>query len=163
LAWSHDDKYIYASEHESQVNLFRYDTTALDVSIVQKKAGLFAQESADGKKLKFIDYERDGLIERDLVSGEEVVVSNSIVGLTQLAPGQLRLNAEKTGILAIANNGSQRQLNYYPFLIKDGPYQKIMDLPEYSQVTHINDHGDKILLLQTKPPSGDIMKIEFRK
>jgi Tol biopolymer transport system component len=163
LAWSHDDKYIYASEHEAQINLFRYDTEKLDVSIVQKKAGLFAQESADGKKLKFIDYERDGLIERDLTSGEETVLSNSIQGLTQLAPGQLRLNAEKTGILAIANNGTQRQLNYYPFANKTTLYQKIMDLPEQSWVTHISDHGDKILLLQSKPPSGDIMKIEFRK
>lgn len=162
LAWSHDDKYIYASEHEAQVNLFRYDTKTLDVSIVQKKAGLFAQESADGKKLKFIDYERDGLIERDLTSGAETVLNNSIQGLNQLAPGQLRLNADKTGVLAISNNGTQRQLNYYPFANKTTLYQKIMDLPDQSWVTHINDRGDKILLLQTKPPSGDIMKIQFR-
>ncbi|RYG01637.1 MAG: hypothetical protein EOO07_33935 [Chitinophagaceae bacterium] len=163
LSWSRDNNYIYVSEHEAQVNLFRYNVSNLEFSVVAKNAGLFARESMDGKKLVYVDYDSGGLIEYELVNKSSASLGSLIENLAALSPGQFRLSKDWTAMYVLRNDHNTPHL-LSKSLMPTGTRSDIrtIELPELAWVTDINNTGTQILFLQHKPPSGDIMKIELR-
>ncbi len=161
LTWSQDDKSIYISEHNKQVNIYQYDSTTLEPKLIQTHAGLFAQESADGESLTFVDYKAGGLINKNLTTGKITLLNSSIANLTSLYPGLLETIEQS--IFVVESDGTARKIQGYS---RENDEQEpsgtlLMALPDSSQVTDFNIDGSKAILSKSSPPEGDIMTIKL--
>ncbi len=161
LTWSQDDKSIYISEHNKQVNIYQYNSTTLEPKLIQTHAGLFAQESADGEKLTLVDYKAGGLINKNLTTGKITKLNNSIANLESLSPGVLETIEQS--IFVVESNGAARKIQKYS---RENDEQKtsgtlLMALPDSSRVTDFNLDGSKAIFSKNSPPEGDIMTIKL--
>tara|TARA_R110000737_G_scaffold3578_2_gene12133 strand:- start:3816 stop:5942 length:2127 start_codon:yes stop_codon:yes gene_type:complete len=160
LAWSQDDNSIFISEHKGQVNIYQYDRQTLQATLIQKRAGLFAQQDHDGENLMLIDYKMNGLINKNTINQQKVLLNNSISNLLSLIPGELKVVGDS--ILSVKQEGPLRKLLQYT--IKNDTDNKgrwLMDLPNWSMVTDYNNEGNKAIFAVREPPQGDIMKVIF--
>ncbi len=160
LAWSHDDNSIFISEHKGQVNIYQYDRQTLKAELMQKKSGLYSRQDPDGKNLMLIDYKMNGLINKNTVTQQKVLLNNSISNLFSLIPGELKVVGDS--ILSVQKEGPSRALLQYP--IKNETNNKgkwLMDLPNWSRVTDYNNEGNKAIFTVRELPQGDIMKVIF--
>jgi len=159
LAWSRDDKSLYISEHKGQVNIYQYGRDTLQPSLIQQRAGLFAQESNDGKTLTLFDYNVGGLINRDMINNDIKQFNNAISNLSYLAPGQLKVIG--SSIFTVKHDGPLRQLQKYPLMntADNDEGTLLMKLPNGSSVTDFNTKGTQAIFTSSTSPHGDIMKI----
>lgn len=147
------------SEHLTHVNLYRYSRHTLEHVLIQQHAGLFAQESEDGKYLRFIDFAQESLVNRELVTGVGKTLRTNIENLKELMPGELRLSDDEQQVFAVAKEGSKRLLKAYS-LYSSEP-KTLMGLPDNVIVSDINGAGDEVLFVMNPAFSGDIMKLDF--
>lgn len=161
LAWSNDDKNIYISEHNKHVNIYKYDSETLMPTLIQQRAGLFAQESANSEKLMLIDYQVGGLINKNLMNGKVSHFKSSIANLEDLRPGELKVVGNS--VLSVIKDGANRQLQRNSIDIDNNePFSEIlMDLPNWSRVSDFSADGSKVLYFKTSSPEGDIMSIQL--
>jgi len=159
LAWSRDDKSLYISEHKGQVNIYQYGRETLQPRLIQQRAGLFAQESIDGKTLTLFDYNVGGLINRDMINNDTKQFNNAISNLSYLAPGQLKVIG--SSIFTVKHDGPLRQLQKYPLMntVDNDEGTLLMTLPNGSSVTDFNTKGTQAIFTSSTSPQGDIMKI----
>jgi DNA-binding winged helix-turn-helix (wHTH) protein len=160
LAWSLDDKTIYASEHQAEINLFNYDAETLKLSLFAEKSGLYVK-AVDEKALIYIDYKRHALVERNLISQQEKILHDTIPELMDLSPGRIKLNKTNDGFYTACQIEWVNKTCFYslsatnssPVVVSDTPYWHFFDITE---------DGEKILAADVKPSSGDIMKMQLR-
>ncbi|MBA6232472.1 MULTISPECIES: winged helix-turn-helix domain-containing protein [unclassified Colwellia] len=163
LAWSKNDESLYISEHKGQVNIYEYDRETLQPKLIQKKAGLFAQQSLDSESLTLVDYEFGGVIKLNLITKEITPFNNSIENLINLKPGQLKV--VKQSIMTAQSDGPIRKIHKYPLTnneignTKNSGSTLLMTLPNWSRITDFNTDGMKALFTTSPIPQGDIMKI----
>ncbi|PKG82117.1 hypothetical protein CXF85_14540 [Colwellia sp. 75C3] len=161
LAWSKDDSSIYISEHVKHVNIYQYDRSTLESTLIQPNAGLFAQESSDGDKLTLIDYKVGGLIIKDVIHDKTTSLIHSITHLDSLVPGELKV-IDQT-VYTIIKNGPSRKIQQV--LIGNDEQisssKLLMTLPNWSRVTDFNVDGSKAIFFKTDPPEGDIMRAQL--
>ncbi|NQZ82436.1 MAG: winged helix-turn-helix domain-containing protein [Colwellia sp.] len=159
LAWSANDKSLYISEHRGDVNIYRYDWDSLKPTLIQKRAGLFAEENTDSKSLVLIDYELGGLVNKSLIDEDTKLLNNSIMGLESLIPGQLKVVGQS--IFALQKDGSTRELQQYSLENIDGEHSGkfLMNLPDKSSVTDFNIDGSKAIFTYRAQAQGDIMRV----
>lgn len=163
LNWSRDDTYIYAVDYTNPTPvLTRYDTYNMTATRIQENAGLFAQESTDGSSIKFIDYEKNALVEREIATQKDKTLINFDIKLREVLVGRMRLDATETSLFLIQQNRDIHQLWQYPLQSQDSKPRKLMDLPKDTWVTYINNQGTKVFSEKHMPQTGDIMKIELR-
>ena len=152
LSFSQDEQRIYVSERRGQTNIYQYDRVNLTSTLLQEKAGLFAHESNDNQSIMLMDYQYQGIIKRDLVSGEITPLTNTVKNISRLVPGQLRIIDD--AILAMNINESQRQLYQYPLTLstelKTNHTSLLLTLPQGARLTDINYGGEQV----TFPPEG---------
>lgn len=170
LAWSQDDKSIYISEHQTSVNLYVYDRKTLTAKPIRMNAGLFAQESADGENLLYIDYAKKALIERNLSSDQETIRSREISDLPTFFPGQIVLR--KNNIVTINKEAGKLSLRHYP-LSPFHPsayntdtrekYSNLDKIPLHSAwVSNLSPDLKSALIIKRRTPTGGVMKIELK-
>jgi Tol biopolymer transport system component len=160
LAWSLDDKSIYASEHQAKVNLYNYDATTLQPSLFASESGLYVK-ALDGNRLIYVDYTRHALIERNLTTQQEKILHNTIPDLMVLSPGGMKLNKTNDGFYTACQVEWVNKTCFYslasanssPVVVSDTPYWQFLDITE---------DGEAILAADVKPSSGDIMKMQLR-
>jgi len=159
LAWSKDDKSLYISEHKNQVNIYQYDFETLIPELLQKKAGLFAQESHDGTALYLVDYTYNGLIQKNFHNEKILELNNSINSLQQLMPGQIKVVGQN--IIAVKYDSSSTQLFKYSLENNnhDKSSQKLMTLPKRARVSDFSIEGKRVIFTLKEPPQGDIMQV----
>lgn len=160
LDWGFDDKTIYVSEHEAQVNLFAYDTATLTPQLFAPKAGLYVKD-IDGKKLMYIDYSRHALIERNLVTQQEKILHDTILNLSWLAPGLIHLNKSNDGFFAECEMDGRNQLCAYSLASPHGAPASAKIMPYRMWVNDVAD-DERVLVNEFKPASGDIMRMQLR-
>lgn len=161
LGWSPDDKNIYVKDYNNNVPvLSRYDSQTLTRTIIQKNAGLFAQESDDGKTLTFVDFTKNALIERTLATGQDQVLIKPDFKLDEIWTGRLRLNTTKTSMFVVKQHQDVHQLWQYSLIGNDR--RKLVDLPKHTNATYISEDGTQIYYDEEMPATGNIMKIELK-
>jgi hypothetical protein len=172
VSWSNNDQFLYVADYNDNRNtLMRYNSQTLEVMETQTAAQLTAQrliahESVDGHSLTVVDYKTEALIERNLTTGEDIVLIEKILQLQNISGGQARIDAKGESMLTIARNQETHQLFQYPFRKDGDKYSSpipLTKLPTDINVTYINGDGTKLLYEKLMPPSGDIMKIELAK
>jgi hypothetical protein len=161
LAWSQNDEILYVSEHKGQVNIYQYDRHTLQPTLIQKNAGLFAQQSSDETNLMLIDYKSNGLIKKSLINNDHTLLNNAIANLSLLMPGELEIVGQS--IMTVKKEGTKRQLQQYPIVAqKDNDESEwLMDLPDGANVNDYNIDGTKAIFTYGDKPQGDIMKVVF--
>jgi len=165
LSWSTNDESLFISEHKENVNIYQYDRETLQPKLIQKKAGLFAEQSSDSETLTLVDYKFGGVIKLNLINREILPLNNSIASLIDLLPGELKV--VKQSIMAVKKDGSKRQVHSYPLFnseinsMNKSDKTFLMDLPDWSYITDFNSNGTKALFTTRAAPQGDIMKIEI--
>jgi Tol biopolymer transport system component len=165
LAWSTNDENLFISEHKGQVNIYQYDRETLQPKLIQKKAGLFAQQSPDSETITLVDYNFGGVIKMNLITKEITQLNNSIENLTNLVPGQLKII--KQSIMTVKNDGAIREIHKYPLINKEidnnvkNESTLLMTLPSWSRITDFNINGTKALFTTRSSPQGDIMRIRL--
>jgi DNA-binding winged helix-turn-helix (wHTH) protein/Tol biopolymer transport system component len=156
LAWSEDGDNLYVSEHKRQINIYRYDASTLQPTLIQKRAGLYARESIDGQFLTFLDYKYLGLISKDLKTGEEIKLSH-MENLDFLVPGQLVVVDNSI----VRSNYVQGQTYLYQYPLMKGEYPPVRldfaNLPASSSITDISKNGEKVVFTKQTPSQGNIM------
>ena len=160
LGWSYDDKSIYASEHQAEINLFNYDVKTLKPLLFAEKSGLYVK-ALDEKTLIYVDYKRHGLVERNLITQQEKILHDTIPGLMDFSPGRIKLNRTNDGFYTACQIEwvnktclySLSATNSSPVVVSDTPYWHLFDITE---------DGETILAQDDKPSSGDIMKMQLR-
>lgn len=163
LSWSDDDKYIYVKDYNNNMPvLSRYDSQTLERKEIQKNAGLFAQETNEGKALTFIDFEKNALVERTLATMEDRLLLSADFRLDEIWTGRLRLNTTHTAMLVIKQQQNTHQLWQYPLTTSEGQAHKLMDLPKSIQATYISSDGTEVYYDKEMPSTGNIMKIELK-
>jgi hypothetical protein len=114
---------------------------------VQEKAGLFIHESINNQSVMLMDYQYQGIIKRDLVSGNITPLTNAIKNISRLVPGQLRIVDDT--ILAMNTNESLPQLYQYPLTagaeLKTNQENLLLTLPEGAWLNDINYSGDQVM------------------
>lgn len=172
VSWSNDDQYLYVADFNDNRNkLMRYNSHTFEAMEIQTAAQLIAQrliahESADGHSLTFADYKTEALIERNLTTGEDIVLIEKIPQLQYISAGQTRIDARGESMLAIVHNQETHQLFQYPFKKNAHNFSSSIKPTNFSaddNVTYINGDGTKLLYEKLMPPSGDIMKVELVK
>jgi len=147
LSFSQDEQVIYVSERRGQVDIYEYDRVSLNSTLVQEKAGLFIHESINNQSVMLMDYQYQGIIKRDLVSGNITPLTNAIKNISHLVPGQLRIVDDT--ILAMNNNESLPQLYQYPLTagaeLKTNQENLLLTLPEGAWLNDINYSGDQVM------------------
>lgn len=182
LSFSQDEQKIYVSERRGQVNVYQYDRESLSSTLVQEKAGLIANASKDNQSVMLMDYQYQGIIKRDLVSGEITPLTNSIKNISHLVPGQLKVVGDT--VLAMNIYNSQRQLYQYPLTpsaelnteqahllltlpegvwLTDYNYsgEQVGYTPEASWLTDISYSGEQVIFTRNVQSQGNIMKIKL--
>lgn len=161
LAWSVNDENIYISEHKEQVNIYLYDRHTLQPTLIQKRAGLFAQESNDATGVTLVDYNVGGLINKKLNTEQKTLLNNSIENLISLIPGEFKVI--NSSIFAVNHDGSLSSLIQYPLVEKTAKVKGkwLMDLPKGALVSDFNLNGTKAIFTHKGLVQGDIMKIIF--
>ena len=160
LAWSYDDKTIYVSEHQAEVNLFSYDEATLEQSLFAEKSGLYVK-ALDENNLVYVDYKRHGLVERNFITQQEKVLHDTIPDLTSLSPGGIKLGKNNDGFYTSCQIEWVHKTCFYslsenkslPVVVSDTPYWHFSDITE---------DGGKVLAADVKPSSGDIMRMQLR-
>ncbi|HOY22208.1 MAG TPA: winged helix-turn-helix domain-containing protein [Cellvibrio sp.] len=160
LAWSFDDKSIYASEHQAEINLFNYDANTLKPSLFAEKSGLYVK-SFNEKTLIYVDYKRHALVERNLITQQEKILHDTIPELASLSPGKIKLTKANDGFYTSCQIEwvnktclySLSSTNSSPIVVSDTPFWGLFDITE---------DGETILAEDIKPSSGDIMKMQLR-
>lgn len=160
LAWSLDNNTIYASEHQTKINLFSYDAKTLTQSLFADNSGLYVKE-LDGKKIVYIDYNRHALVEKNLVTQQEKILHDTIPTLSFLYPGKIKFNRAKDGFYAGCQIDWRDKICFYPLSATNSSPVAVSDIP-YWQLLDISEDGERILAQDSKPPSGDIMKMQLR-
>lgn len=172
VSWSNNDQFLYVADfNDNKHKLMRYNSQTLEAMEIPTAAQLMAQrliahESADGHSLTVVDYKTEALIERNLTTGEGIVLIEKIPQLQNISEGQVRIDAKGESLLTIVHNQEAHQLFQYPFKKNATKYNspiKLTNLPTDNNVTYINGDGTKLLYEKLMPPSGDIMKIELAK
>jgi hypothetical protein len=172
VSWSNNDQFLYVADFNDNTNtLMRYDSQTLEVMEIQTALRLIAQrlvahESADGHSLTVVDYKTKALIERNLTTGEDIVLIEQIPQLQNISEGQVRVDAKRESMLTIVRNQEMHQLFQYPFKKVGDKYSNpipLTKLPTDNNVTYINRDGTKLLYEKLMPSSGDILKIELGK
>lgn len=161
LAWSQDDKTIYVSEHEAEVNLYRYDAESLTVTLFANNAGLYVQDS-NGQHIIYVDYLRHGLVERNVADQQERVLHNTIPNLSYLSPGMLKVNKDKNLFYALCDAPGPGQICSYSLSASNSSPLILKTLAYDMWLNDISMDGEKLLVTRMRPPSGDIMKMQFR-
>lgn len=165
VSWSNNDQFLYVADFNDNRNkLMRYNSQTLETMEIQTAARLIAHESVDGHSLIFVDYKTEALIERNLTTGEDIVLIEKIPQLQNISEGQARIDAKGESMLTIVRNQDTHQLFQNPFKKNANKYSgpiKLTNLPTDNNVTYINGDGTKLLYEKLMPPSGDIMKIEL--
>jgi DNA-binding winged helix-turn-helix (wHTH) protein len=164
LAWGVNDEQIFISEHKRHVNIYQYNSSSLESSLIQKEAGLFAKQNVDGQTLTLVDYKLAGVTNLNLINGQLTPQNNAIPSLTDLVPGQLRVVDES--IISVKVEGPKRKVYSYPLINRELKGKAIserllMNLPNWAYITDFNAYGTKALFNTRIPPQGDIMKIAF--
>lgn len=160
LAWSNDDNTIYVSEHQAEINLFRYDTKTLTQSLFAKKAGLYVK-AIDNNTVAYVDYDRHALVERNLLTSQEKILHDIFTPLLALPPGKFKLNAQNNGVYAGCQIEWHDKICFYPFTNNNNSPVVVSEIP-YWQFFDISKDGGTILVENQKPPYGDIMKIQLK-
>lgn len=160
LAWSLDDKIIYASEHEAEINLFNYDAITLKQSLFAEKSGLYVKD-LDGKKVVYIDYTRHALVERNLETKQERILHDAISDLMALAPRKITLNKTNDGFYTSCQIEWVHKTCFYPLSGTNSAPVAVNNIPFWS-VFDIAEDGQTFLIMGAKPSSGDIMKMQLR-
>jgi DNA-binding winged helix-turn-helix (wHTH) protein/Tol biopolymer transport system component len=161
LAWSKDDNFIFLSEHIRQVNLYQYDRETLTPSLIQESAGLAVKTSDDEKRIIFVDYLHQGLVEKNLVSGQLTQLATPIANLNALMPGELKINEQSVFFIKKKNNNvSIVQLPLNPQSEIITPVTNI-DLAENVNISDISQDGSKLVYSNNGNPQGRIMKIQL--
>jgi DNA-binding winged helix-turn-helix (wHTH) protein len=160
LAWSQDDKTIYVSEHQAEVNLFSYDKKTLTPSLFASKSGLYVKD-LDGKSVIYVDYNRQALVERNLVTRHETILHDTIPTLLSMMPDKIRVNNTNDGFYAGCQIDWQDKICFYSLSATNSPPVAVSDIP-YWQLFNITADGETMLVEDTKPSSGDIMKMQLR-
>ncbi|MFO1390084.1 winged helix-turn-helix domain-containing protein [Cellvibrio sp.] len=160
LAWSYDDKNIYASEHQTVVNLFNYDSVTLMQSLFAEKSGLYVK-ALDDTSLIYVDYQRHALVERNLKTHQENVLHDAIPDLLDLVPGKIKLNKVNDGFYS----SCQVERAYKTCLFSLSATKKdpvvVSNISRW-QMYDITEDGETMLVEDVKPSSGDIMKMQLR-
>ncbi|WP_370980956.1 winged helix-turn-helix domain-containing protein [Agaribacterium sp. ZY112] len=164
LRWSQDQQHIYISEHQSKVVLYRFNIELNEQQIIKESAGLFTQESDDGKSLYFIDYSEQALVQRK--DNKDQVISRKIRNLKWLRPGQaavfdkeLRVYYPYKGRLYSDNY----QLSTEPEQQNDQQGLVIHQYaPENSWVSWIDPSNADIYLNVQRMPQGSIQEIRLK-
>lgn len=161
LAWSKDDNFIFLSEHIRQVNLYQYDRETLTPILIQESAGLAVKTSDDEKSIIFVDYLHQGLVEKNLVSGQLTQLATPIANLNALMPGELKINEQSVFFIKKKNNNvSIVQLPLNPQSKIITPVTNI-DLAENVNISDISQDGSKLVYSNNDNPQGRIMKIQL--
>ncbi|GGY77069.1 hypothetical protein GCM10011613_21980 [Cellvibrio zantedeschiae] len=160
LGWSNDDRVIYASEHEAEINLFNYDAITLKQSLFAEKSGLYVKD-LDGRRVVYVDYARHALVERDLETKQEKILHDKISDLTALAPRKITLNKTNDGFYTSCQIEWAHKTCFYSLSVANGSPVFVSDIP-FWKVFDIAEDGEKLLVMDTKPSSGDIMKMQLR-
>ena len=163
LSWSHDEQSIYISEHRVQVNIYQYDSQTLTETLIQNHAGLFATQSSDAQHFMLADYQYNGIINKNITSGEIIPLNNTIEGLTYLIPGELKVIGQS--IFTVKTDHEKSQVYRYPLTNNTLKPQStwLMDLPKNSIVSDFNNNGNQVIFSLTSAPQGGIMQVnEYR-
>jgi hypothetical protein len=160
LAWSHDNKYIYASELWNDNNLIKFNMSTLEPEHVRKNSGLIAIDSADDNSLITFDYALNKFIK---------ITDNSIIPLTKVipnaksvAPGQVVM--KEASVIIAERNDSKLSVYEYPFKsAKDATLQKLNFDDNHSWVFAMDPLNQKILAAKDKKFNSKIMfmKLSF--
>jgi DNA-binding winged helix-turn-helix (wHTH) protein/Tol biopolymer transport system component len=160
LAWSFDDKSIYASEHQAEINLFNYDAETLKPVLFADKSGLYVK-ALDDKTLIYVDYKRHALVERNLITQKEKILHDTIPELMNLSPGRIKLNKTNDGFYTACQTEWVNKTCFYSFSATNSTPVVVSDTPPW-HFFDITEDGETILAADEKPPSGDIMKMQLR-
>lgn len=160
LAWSFDDKSIYASEHQAEINLFNYDAKILRQSLFAEKSGLYVK-SLDEKTLIYVDYTRHALVERNLITQQEKILHDTIPELASLSPGKIKLTKANDGFYTSCQIEWVNKTCLYSLSSTNGSPVVVSNTPFWSFFDILED-GETILAEDIKPSSGDIMKMQLR-
>lgn len=160
LAWSHDDRIIYASEHEAEINLFQFDSTTLKQILFAEKSGLYVKP-VDETSLIYVDYTRHALVERNLATKQEKILHDAIPDLPDLLPGNIKLNTVNDGFYS---NCQIEWVNKTCFFSLSAPNSAPIFVSNINrwQMLDITENGETMLTEDVKPSSGDIMKMQLR-
>jgi DNA-binding winged helix-turn-helix (wHTH) protein len=161
LAWSYDDTALYVSEHQTAVNLFRYDAATLTPALLAEKSGLYVKD-LDGKNLVYVDYTRHAMVEKNLVTHEEKILHDNIPNLANLNPGMIKLNKNNDGFYVARDVEGQHQIWLYSFTASNSKPVKVKDLPSGLWVVNIAEDGESFMATEPKLFSGDIMKMQIK-
>jgi len=161
LAWSKDDNFIFLSEHIKQVNLYQYDRETLTPSIIQESAGLAVKTSDNQKSIIFVDYLHQGLVEKNLESGQLTKLTAPIANLDALMPGELKINEQS--VFFIKKNNNKVSLVQLPLNPKNGTKTTVtnIDLSENVNISDISQDGSELVYSNKGNQQGRIMKIQL--
>jgi DNA-binding winged helix-turn-helix (wHTH) protein/Tol biopolymer transport system component len=163
LAWSANDESLFISEHKENVNIYQYNRETLQPKLIQKQAGLFAEQSPDRETLTLVDYKFGGAIKLNLLNREITPLNNSIENLHDLLPGQLKVVNQS--IMSVKIEGPTRAIYKYPLISnkinnsETNDKIRLMDLPNWAYITDFNVDGTQALFTTRAAPQGDIMKV----
>jgi len=160
LAWSYDDKTIYASEHEAEVNLFQYDALTLKQTLFAEKSGLYVK-AVNETTLVYVDYIRHALVERNLTTKQEKVLHDTIPELMELSPGKIKLNRTNDGFYSNCQIEWVNKTCLFLLSASNSSPAFVSNVNRW-QMLDITEEGETMLTEDVKPPSGDIMKMQLR-
>lgn len=161
LAWSRDNKTLYVSEHEAEVNLYTYDLESLTETVFAKDAGLYVDEW-DDQYLVYVDYARHGLVKRNSLTQQEELLHNKIPNLYSLFPGSIEVDKDQKQFYAQCDVDWLRKLCAFSLSTIDSPPKVLKSLSYELHLNDISTDGEKVLVTHMKPPSGDIMRMQIR-
>lgn len=181
LAWSPDDKFIYVIEYDKQVNLYQYNSETLADILVQEFAGIFTQPSSDGQSIRYVDYKKNALVEKQLTSGATEIISMIDGNLNHLRPGKFQVTSQ--GLIFVQHYDGRSELMRQPLIIsakqpmtdKENSHivstnklnimtekaSKLIELPRFIRVQDISKDGTKILFSKEVKQQGGIMRMQL--
>jgi len=162
LAWSKDEQSIYISEHHQQVNLYQYDRSTLSATIIQKFAGLSVNVSESGDSIVFVDYQHQGLVEKNLITGQITKGVTPIDNLDNLMPGELKITENAMFFLRKSKEKTTLMQQDLTLESNSSALTELITITESISVSDIGKSGDKLLYFQFDKPQGGIMKLKLK-
>ena len=163
LNWSNDDESIYVVDiKNNEKKLLRMNSQTLDITEVQDRAGLYAEEFDDGKSLIFYDFDKNNFVKRNLISGDDKPLTGAI-NQTQLDYHVHRIDTKNESLLTVYHDQQTYQLRQYLLnaTTENSPNILFNMRPETEQLTYINNTGAKVLINRVIAAEGDMLKLEL--
>ena len=162
LAWSIDDQFVYASEYLNEKTLHRYHKDTFESKLIKKNSGLIVQENISGKSLITFDFSTNTFIEIDLHTGNYKSVSQAILPLSKLAPGQVML--KNNSVTATQYKNKEMKIYQYPFDGKQKATESNRDyIKKYTHSYSLNKKNGDILVGFVHKKQSTIMRMELKK